>query len=109
LHPAKSAANHATPRNLLLFFVQNNPAIMIPSLLLHTQIGSAIMAALTSQNLLLLSVQDNSAIMMAKHTSYSLQLIITFIKTNANIPLIRFGGSTTCSNQSSNIPIDCCI
>ncbi len=34
LHPAKSAANHATSRNLLLFFVQNNPAIMIPSLLL---------------------------------------------------------------------------
>jgi hypothetical protein len=34
LHPAKKAANYATPRYLLLIFVQNNPAIMISSLLL---------------------------------------------------------------------------
>ena len=27
LHPAKKAANYATPRNLLLFFVRNNPAL----------------------------------------------------------------------------------
>ena len=35
LHLAKKAANYATPRNLLLFFVWNNPAITISSLLLH--------------------------------------------------------------------------
>ncbi len=67
-HPAKSAANHATPRNLLLFFVQNDPSIMIPSLLLPCNF-------------------ERPAIMMAKHTSHSLQLIVTFIKPNANIQL----------------------
>ena len=34
LHPTKKAANYATSRNLLLFFIQNYPAIMISSLLL---------------------------------------------------------------------------
>jgi hypothetical protein len=34
LHPAKKAANYATQKNLLLFFVRNNPAITISSLLL---------------------------------------------------------------------------
>jgi hypothetical protein len=34
LHPAKKAANYATPRNLLLFFVCNDPAITVSSLLL---------------------------------------------------------------------------
>jgi hypothetical protein len=29
LHPSKKAANYETPRYLLLFFVQNNPAILI--------------------------------------------------------------------------------
>jgi hypothetical protein len=41
----------------------------------------------THANLLLLSVQDDSAIMMATHASYSLQLIVTFIKPNTNIPI----------------------
>ncbi len=36
---------------------------------------------------MLLSVRDDSAIMMVTHASYSLQLIVTFIKPNANIPL----------------------
>jgi hypothetical protein len=53
LHPAITTANYATPRNLFLFFVQNNPAIKIPSLLLYAQIGSAIMTALNEPNLLL--------------------------------------------------------
>ncbi len=34
LNPAKKAANYATQRKLLLFFVRNNPAITISSLLL---------------------------------------------------------------------------
>jgi hypothetical protein len=61
LHPAKSAANHATPRNLLLFFVPNDPAIMIASLLLLCNFErSAIMMA-THANLLLLPVRDGPA------------------------------------------------
>jgi hypothetical protein len=47
----------------------------------------------TQANLLLLSVRDNSAIMMATHTSYSLHLIVTFIKPNANIPLSDLKGA----------------
>jgi hypothetical protein len=47
----------------------------------------------THANLLLLSVQDDSAIMMATHTSYSLQLIVTFIKPNANIPISDLEGA----------------
>ncbi len=35
LHPAKSAANYATSRNLLLFYIRNDPAIMIQSLFAH--------------------------------------------------------------------------
>ncbi len=69
LHTTKTGANNAIVKN--------------ESLLLHAQIGSATTAALNAQNLLLLSVQDDSAIMTAKHTSYSLWLIVTFIKPNA--------------------------
>jgi hypothetical protein len=47
----------------------------------------------THAYLFLLSVQDNSAIMMAKHASYSLQLIVTFIKPKANIPLSDLEGA----------------
>jgi hypothetical protein len=76
LHPAKSAANHATPRNLLLFFVRNNPAIMIPSLLLpHDFEHSAIMMA-THANLLLLPVRDGPASTVATLANFSLQLIV---------------------------------
>ena len=57
LHHAKSAANHAIPRNLLLLYVQHEPAIMIPSLLL-------------------ICVRDAPAIMMAPFANFSLQLIV---------------------------------
>ncbi len=50
------------------------------------QDNSAITMA-THAYLLLLSVQDDSAIMMLTQASYSLQLIVTFIKPSANIPL----------------------
>jgi hypothetical protein len=47
----------------------------------------------THANLLLLSVQDDSAIMMATHASYSLQLIVTFINPNTDIPLPDLEGA----------------
>jgi hypothetical protein len=47
----------------------------------------------TNKNLLMLSVRDDSAIMMATHASYSLQLIVTFIKPNADIPLPDLEGA----------------
>ncbi len=56
LHPAKKAANNATP-SLLLPFNQDNPAITAATyaqnLLLYAQIGSAITTATHVQNLLL--------------------------------------------------------
>jgi hypothetical protein len=79
LHSAKSAANHATPRNLLLFFVQNDSAIMIPSLLLHVQNGSAIMTVLIAQNLLLFFVQNNPA-------NQTLKLIVKYSKNIPSLP-----------------------
>ncbi len=39
----------------------------------------------THAYLLLLSVQDNSAIMMATHVSYSLQMIVEFIKVDIKV------------------------
>jgi hypothetical protein len=39
----------------------------------------------THTYLLLLSIQDNSAIMMATHPSYSLQLIVEFIKADISV------------------------
>jgi hypothetical protein len=79
LHPAKSSTNNATI---------HDPSLLLP---LYCN-NSAIMTA-THTNLLLLSVRDKSAIMMATHASYSLQLIVTFIKPNANIPLPDLEGA----------------
>ncbi len=81
LHPAKSAANHATSRNLLLFFVQNDPAIMIPSLLLPCNFTHpAIMTALNTRNLLPSFVQNDLSITIAS----SLQLIVESFSIGAN-------------------------
>jgi hypothetical protein len=74
LHPTKKATNYATPRYLLLIFVQNDPAIIISSPLLPCNL-------------------ERPAIMMATHANYSLQLIVTFIKPNANIPLSDLEGA----------------
>ncbi len=76
LHPTITMANYATPRNLLLFFVQNNPEFTLPSLLLYAQIGSAIMTALNAQNLLLPCIQDDPETTMANHANPKLQLIV---------------------------------
>ncbi len=57
LHPVKSVANYATSRNLLLLYIRNDPAIMIPSLLL-------------------VCVRDAPAIMMAPLANFSFQLIV---------------------------------
>ena len=57
LHPTKSATKHAIPRNLLLLYVRNEPAIMVPSLLL-------------------VCIRDAPAIMMAPLANFSLQLIV---------------------------------
>jgi hypothetical protein len=82
IHPAKSAANYATSRNLLLLFFQNNPAIMIPSLLLpHDFERPAIMTfslqlIVEFPSLLLFCIKDAPAIMVATITNFSLQLIV---------------------------------
>ena len=72
LHPTKSAANYATPRVLLLFFVRNDPAIIISSLLLYAHIGSAITTVTHTENHLLFCVQEDTAIMI----NSKLQLIV---------------------------------
>ncbi len=82
LHPPKSAANYATSRNLLLFFVQNDPAIMKPSLLLPRDFKRPAIIAYSLQLIvkfpshLLFCVKDAPAIMMVTLTSFSLQLIV---------------------------------
>jgi hypothetical protein len=99
LHPAGSMMAHidATPTSLLLLHIKDVPVITAtihdPSLLLPLcQDNSEIMTT-THVNILLLSVQDYSAIMMATHAIYSLQLIVTFIKPNANNPLSDLEGA----------------
>ncbi len=57
LHPTKNAANYATSINLLLLYIRNDPAILIPSLLL-------------------VCVRDAPAIMMAPLANFSFQLIV---------------------------------
>jgi hypothetical protein len=64
LHPAKKAANYATKKNLLLFFIQNDPAITISSLLLPRD--SALPAIMTTMN-----------------ATFSLQLIVELFSTGA--------------------------
>jgi hypothetical protein len=81
LHPAKTGANNAT--------------IKSESLLLHGQIGSAIMVALNARSLLLLSVQEDSVIMMATHAIYSLQLIVESFSTGAK----QVAPVTICNNS----------
>jgi hypothetical protein len=79
LHPTKSAANHAIPRNLLLLYVRNDPAIMIPSLLLPWDFKRPAIMTFSLQlivefpSLLLFCVKDAPAIMMV---NFSLQLIV---------------------------------
>jgi hypothetical protein len=62
LHPAKKVANYATPRYLLLIFVQNNPAIAISSLLLPCGF-------------------ECPAITSVTHANFSLQLIVKSFST----------------------------
>ena len=57
-------ANYATPRNLLLFFVRNNPAITISSLLLHCDFA-------------------RPAITTPTNSDFSLQLIVEPFSTGA--------------------------
>ena len=57
-------ANYAIPKYLLLFFVRNNPAITISSLLLPP-------------------VRDNPAITTATNADFSLQLIVESFSTGA--------------------------
>jgi hypothetical protein len=56
LHPTKNAANYATPRNLLLFHIQNNTAITISSLLLPHFKRSATTMATCIQSLQLIVI-----------------------------------------------------
>jgi hypothetical protein len=62
LHPAKKAANYATQKNLLLFFVRNDAAITISSLLLPRYF-------------------ERPAITTAMNASFSLQLIVELLST----------------------------
>jgi hypothetical protein len=66
LHPAKKAANYATPRCLLLSPVSNGTAI-----------------TMTNSSFLLFCVKDAPAIMKATHANYSLQLIVESLFTGA--------------------------
>jgi hypothetical protein len=79
LHPAGGMVAHtdATLTSLLLFHVNNSPAIMTkihnPSLLLFFYpISSANTTALNAPRLPLLYIHDNPAIMMATHTNLML-------------------------------------
>jgi hypothetical protein len=82
LHPTKSAANHAIPRNLLLLYVRNDPSIMIPSLLLPQDFECPAIVTFSLQlivefpSLLLFCVKDAPAIMMVTFANFSLQLIV---------------------------------
>ena len=82
LHPAKCAANHAIPRNLLLLYVRNGPAIIIPSLLLPRDFERPAIMTISLQlivefpSLLLFCVKDAPAIMMVTFANFSLQLIV---------------------------------
>jgi hypothetical protein len=62
LHPAKKAANYATQRNLLLYFVRNDPAITIAGLLLPHDF-------------------ERTAITTTKNANFSLQLIVELLST----------------------------
>jgi hypothetical protein len=80
-------ASYVIPRNLFLFFIQNNPAIIIPSFLLFcVKDTPAIMTfslqlIVTIPSLLLFCVKDALAIMMAPLANFSLQLIdVIFLK-----------------------------
>jgi len=50
LHPAKKAANYATQRNILLHFVQNDPAIMISSFLMPRDLECPANTTVTNAN-----------------------------------------------------------
>jgi hypothetical protein len=82
LHPTKSATNYAISRNLLLPYVQNNRAIMIPSLLLPwdfkhpANMTFSLQLIVEFPSLLLFCVKDAPAIMMATLATFSLQLIV---------------------------------
>jgi hypothetical protein len=58
LHPTKKAANYATPRNLLLFHIQNDMAIMISSLLLPHFKCSAVTIVTQVQSLQLIVIYE---------------------------------------------------
>jgi hypothetical protein len=58
LHPTKKVANYATPRNLLLFHILNNTAIMISSLLLPHFKHSAVTMATHVQSLQLIVIYE---------------------------------------------------
>jgi hypothetical protein len=76
LHPAKTTANYAIPKYLLLFFVQNNPAITISSLLLPP-------------------VRDDPAITTATNVDFSLQLIVESFSMGAE----QVAPATICNNS----------
>jgi len=102
LHPAKKAANYATPRCLLLLPVSNRTAITTTNsspLLFCVKDAPAITTATnatfslqlivesfstgTNSSLLLFCVKDAPAIMMVTHADYSLQLIVESLFTGA--------------------------
>ena len=78
LHPTKKAANYATQRNLLRYFVWNDPAIMIPSLLLPWDFKRPAIMTFSLQlivefpSILLFCVKDAPAIMMVTLANFSL-------------------------------------
>ena len=82
LHPAKKAANYATSRNLLLFFVQSNPVITISSLLLPHNF-------------------TRPAITTATNDDFSLQLIVESFSTGAE----QAASTTICDDTSKLIVI----
>ena len=93
LHPAKSSANNPTNKSespllhALFGSAILTARIHTPSLLLPLCQDNSASTMATHAYLLLPSIQDDSAIMLVTHASYSLQLIVTFIKPNANISL----------------------
>jgi len=59
LHLAKKAANYATQRNLLLFFIRNDPAIMISSLLLPRDSARPSITTATNATFSLQSIDES--------------------------------------------------
>jgi len=90
LHPAKKAADYATQRNPLLYFVPNDPAITLSGILLPHDF-------------------ECPAITTTKNANFSLQLIVELFHRNQTSRSSQFQASSDCCVHSKgfNCPNHC--